>query len=637
MKIKNLAAIFATGMVLGIGAAACGAVASSNKLTDRISDEAENDSENIESEDTAKNSDTATVSTVESTLMDASTDTTKIGAVTSVSELDLAGMFTDRDLDTGYDESSACSITLNGDSAEISGSGAVADGSVITITEEGTYIISGSLNDGQIVVDVADTKKVQLVLNGVSVTNDDGACIYVKSADKVFATLAAGTENTLSDTGAEYVQGDSETNVDGVIFSKDDITFNGEGTLNISASYANGIVGKDDVKFTGGTYNITATGNAIEGKDSVRIKNGSFTLTGGNDKDAIHTSNEEESGKGYVYIEGGDFTINAKDDGIHAGTVLYICGGNIDIQESYEGIEGDTIDILDGTIKIKSSDDGLNASASTSQDSFGFGGMGGGMEYDENAYIHIYGGDLYVNSEGDGIDSNGDLYVDGGNIIVDGPVNDGNGALDKGGTATISGGMLIAVGSSGMAESFSSDSGQYSLLYGFENALEANTVITLTDSDGNKLMEYTLNKKASALTFSSKDLAEGDYTITAGDFTDTVTISDKATSAGASTGMMGGRGQGGMGGRRQGAMGENGQRPEGVNPGQMPEGSEPPQMPEGTEPPQMPDGAMKEQMPEGESSTQKSEGTMKEQLPEGETSAQISEGTENSETQDKEG
>lgn len=530
MKRKILPAVFATGMVLGICAAACGVagtVTNQNNVTDT--------SVITESEDTGKTSanisNTATISTV-----NVSTDISTIGAVTSVSDLDLEGMFTDRDIDTGYDESNSTIITLSDSSAEVTGEGVNADGTTTTITSEGTYIFSGELKEGQIIVDVDDSEKVQIVLNGVTITNDDSACIYVKCADKVFVTLAQGTENSLSDSGSEYIQEDSETNVDGVIYSKDDITFNGSGSLTINASYANGIVGKDDVKFTGGTYNITAVGNTIEGKDSVRINSGNFNLTSGKDKDGIHTSNEEESGKGYVYIEGGDITINAQDDGIHAATVLYICGGNIDVTESYEGLEGDTIDILGGTIKVKSSDDGLNASTSTSQDEAGFGQMGGGMDYDENAYIHICGGDIYVNADGDGIDSNGDLYIDGGYVVVDGPVNDGNGPLDKGGTAYISDGTVIAVGSSGMAETFSSESEQYSILYGFESSLEAGTEITITDNDGNTCMGYTLNKTASSVVFSSEDLAEGEYTITAGDFTDTITVSDKSTTTGASVG-----------------------------------------------------------------------------------------------------
>ena len=570
MKRKNLLAILMTGMVLGIGTTGCSAgTTGALEGADKIEENA----------DEAGDTDTASASTV----ANSSIDTTTIGAVTSVSQLDLENMFTSRDVDTGYDESSSAKITLNGDEVSVSGNGVAADGCVITISSEGTYIFEGTLNDGQIVVAAGDSNKVQIVLNGVTITNDDGPCIYVQSADKVFVTLADDSENTLSDTGAEYVQSDDSSNVDGVIFSKDDITFNGAGTLTVNAGYANGIVGKDDVKFTGGTINVTATGNAIEGKDSVRIKNGSFNLVAGNDKDGIHSSNAEEEGKGYIYIEGGDFNIAAKDDGIHAETVLYICGGNINVTESYEGLEGDTVDILGGTINVVSSDDGINASSNTAQDESGFGNMGF-MGNDENAYIHIYGGTINIDASGDGIDSNGSLYVDGGEITVAGPTNDGNGPLDKGGDALISGGTVIAVGSSGMAETFGSDSEQYSVKYGFESTLSEGTEIVITDSNGEVLLDYTLTKDASCLVYSSEALTKGEYTITAGDFTDTITVSDdKSVSAGKETGMMGG-----PGGFPGGETGENGERPE-FKEGEMPELPEGVEFKEG-EMPQPPEG-----------------------------------------------
>ncbi len=579
---KKLVGVFATGMVLGIATAACGA-------TSQAQNSVSIDSVDSSSTEETENTEIINTTAASGSVIEASIDTSSIGAVTAVSDLDIENMFTDRDLETGYEESDAAIITLNGDSAEASGSGVAVNETTITISEAGTYVFTGSLSDGQIIVDAADSDKVQIVLKGADITNDDNACILVKSADKVFVTLVQGTENTLSDTGSEYVQTEDVSNVDGVIFSKADITFNGTGTLTINAGYANGIVGKDDVKFTGGTYNITATGNAIEGKDSVRIKDGTFNLESGSEKDGIHSGNDEEAGKGYIYIEGGEITISAEDDGIHAATVLYIAGGNINVVKSYEGIEGDTIDILGGSIRINASDDGLNASTSTSQDSFGFGDMGGGMDYDENAYIRIYGGEIYVNAAGDGIDSNGDLYIDGGYVVVEGPENDGNGPLDKGGTAYISGGTVIAVGSSGMAETFSSDSEQYSILYGFESTLSAGTVITISDSSGAELLNFTLTKTASSIVFSSSDISEGEYTITAGDTTDTISVSDKSTTAGNATGGMGMGVPGGNGGMK-------GQRPDGEAP-QMQDG-ERPEMPDG-EMPQMQDGERPE-MPNGE-------------------------------------
>ena len=473
--------------------------------------------------------------------------------------------FTDRDIDPSYDESEVIEITLDGSSASVSGNGAEVDGSIITISAEGVYVISGTLEDGQIIVNAADTEKVQIVLNGVDISCSDSACIYVKSADKTFITLADGTENTLSDTGEAYAA-DGDENVDGVIYSKDDVTFNGSGSLTINASYNHGIVGNDDVKFTGGSYYITATAKGIKANDSLRIKDGSFVIASGDD--ALHTSNNEEEGKGYIYIADGEFELSSGDDGIHAEKELVINDGVIVVTQSNEGIEGATIEVNGGDISVNAGDDGMNATGTSttgSMDSaewdFGemkFGG-GGMMDAVEDALLTINGGTIYVNASGDGLDSNGYLYINGGNVTVDGPVNDGNGALDTGYEGYVNGGTVIITGSSGMAESFSSGSEQYSILYNFTTALSEGTEVSLTDESGNAVMSYTLNKTASSVLISSADITDGTYTIKAGDIEDTITVSGISTSAGAAGGMGGFGGMGNHGGMgNQGEMGDPG-------------------------------------------------------------------------------
>ena len=278
-------------------------------------------------------------------------------------------LFSDRDLDASYDASTAETITLSGTTATVSGSGAevgqASDGSpVITVKKEGTYVVSGSLTDGQILVDVGDEDKVQLVLSGVTMSNDDSACIFVKNADKVFITLAEGTTNTLSDAGKEYTETDKDSTVDGVIYAKDDVTFNGTGTLKITAGYKHGIVGKDDLKFIEGTYEVTAVKKGITANDSIRVKGGSFTIDAGDD--GLHTSNGDEDGKGYIYIGSGTYQIKSGDDGIHAETDLLIKDGTINITESEEGLEGYTVTIDNGDITIVASDDGINAAGGSS-------------------------------------------------------------------------------------------------------------------------------------------------------------------------------------------------------------------------------------------------------------------------------
>ena len=303
-------------------------------------------------------------------------------------------MFTERDLDVGYDESSAVKINLADDSTtvtvgddteadaseadetkaddsetdgtkaddskadetkaddskadeteaddsktdetkadesetnetETASSGVSISGNIITITKEGTYVFSGALSEGQIVVD-ADSAKVQLVLDNADITCASSAAIYVKNADKTFITLAEGSENILMNT-AEYEAID-DNNIDAVIFSKDDLTLNGKGTLTINSEYGHGIVSKDDLKLVSGTCNITAKKHALSGKDSVRIAAGTYNLTSG--KDGIHSENADDDEKGFVYIASGDFTIESTGDGIDASYVVQIDDGDFDI------------------------------------------------------------------------------------------------------------------------------------------------------------------------------------------------------------------------------------------------------------------------------------------------------------------
>ena len=299
--------------------------------------------------------------------------------------LDTEGMFSERDLEQEADLTDATYITLE-------------SGKDITIDSEGVYVIQGTATDSSIIVD-ADSAKVQLVLDGVSITNEDSPAIYVKAADKVFVTTT-DSDNSLSVTGTFTADGD--TNTDAVIYSKDDVVFNGTGTLTITST-ANGISGKDDVKFTGGTYTITSTEDAIEANDSIRISDGSFTIK--TEKDALHSENSDDDSVGYIYISGGTFNIEAKDDGIQATTILMIDGGTFDISAS-EGLEATFVQINDGKISIEASDDGINASNKSSQ-------------YD--VVIEINGGELTINmgsGDTDALDANGNLYINGGTVDI---------------------------------------------------------------------------------------------------------------------------------------------------------------------------------------------------------------------------
>lgn len=523
--------------------------------------------------------------------------------------------FTDRDKSSEYDESSAVKITLNGSSAVVSGSGVNISGSTVTITSAGTYIISGSLSDGQIVIAASDSDKVQLVLNNAEINCNTSAAVYVKSADKVFVTLPAGTTNSLGG-GTEYVQTDDNT-VDGVIFSKSDLTLNGTGTLKIDADYRHGIVTKDTLCITGGTYVIDAVKTCLAGKDGIKILDGSFTLTAGSK--GLNSGNDDDAKEGSIYIAGGTFTIKSEDDSIHADGSCIIAGGtytiaagddgihanydtvitdgSITITDSYEGIEGRRITVSGGTINLTASDDGINAATGGSSDEQRmpggqkgeFGGFGrqkgadvqsqDGQQSqemqmpqdgqqpqemqapasrsasDDDVYVKITGGTITVNAGGDGIDSNGNLYITGGTVYVAGPTSNGDGALDYEEEASITGGTLIAAGSSGMAQGMGSNSTQCSMLVNLSETIAAGSVISLKDSSGNVLISWTSPKQFSSVVISTAELAQGStYTLVTGDTQTEVTLSSVATTsgnAGFGGGFVGAGGRGGNGGGRR--------------------------------------------------------------------------------------
>ncbi len=316
-------------------------------------------------------------------------------------------LFTSRDLKQTADLAGAVAYT-------------VSDGEDIHIASSGVYVLTGTAAEVTVYVEAGKDDKVQLVLDGVSITNAASPAIWVKTADKVFMTVSG--DSALAVTGDFTADGGK---ADGVIFSKTDLTLNGTAALTI-ASAGNGIVCKDDLKITGGAVTVTAKSKAIEANDSIRISDGTLVLTAGTD--GLHTENDEDDAKGYVYIGGGSLTIQAGDDGIHAASVVQIDGGSLAIKAG-EGIEGTYIQINGGTVNIQSADDGINAARKS------------------GAYtptVEINGGEITVvmaSGDTDGIDSNGNIIVNGGVISVT-----GNSTFDYDGYAQYNGGTIIANG-----------------------------------------------------------------------------------------------------------------------------------------------------------------------------------------------
>lgn len=330
-------------------------------------------------------------------------ETNQTESTETVSTASSSEIFTDRDMEIGYDEETSARITLSGDSASSDSDAVQISGNMVTITEEGTYILSGTLNDGMVVVSAKDTDKIQLVLDNVEITSSTSAAIYVLEADKVFITTTSGSENTLAN-GGEYVAID-ENNIDAVIFSKSDLTLNGAGTLNINASAGHGVVSKDDLILTSGTYNITAASHGLSGKDSVRIANGTYTITSG--KDSIHAENTDDINLGFLYISGGTFMITADGDGISASSYLQIEDGSF------------TITTGEGSASVTMTTDTMNfgqrggfqdqtTTTTTEEDSISQKGI------KADGIITITGGTFVTDTADDSIHSNSDILITSG-------------------------------------------------------------------------------------------------------------------------------------------------------------------------------------------------------------------------------
>lgn len=557
----GLTAAMCMAMLAGCSTSQSTSSTSGTEVTSDVSTETDADKESPKGSADAENTSVKTEMTVEE--MQAAID-----EAMSDADIDITDMFTKRDLSGTYDESEAVKITLSGKTAACNSSNVQIEDEVVTIKAAGVYVLSGTLTDGTIVVDAGDDDKVQLVLDGVSITAADYAAIYAKNADKVFVTLAEGAENSLTVSG-DYVQTD-DNNVDAVIFAKCDLTLGGTGSLTVKDTTGHGIVSKDDLVVTGGTYTIDSQDHCLNAKDSVRIADGTFKLSC--DEDGIHAGNDDQQ-DGYVYIEGGDINISVGDDAIHAEGLLIITDGDIDVSKSCEGVEGDKILVTGGNIDVISSDDGFNAAGGSSgsgdnHDGFGGGpGMGGvDMDADSDAYILITGGTININANGDGIDSNGCIGITGGSVYVLGPSDNGNGAMDYGICAAITGGEIVAVGGSGMAQGFGDESTQCSALVNFDEWVDAGETITLTDSDGKEVLSYKADKKFNSVVISTSDMKQGEtYTLTVGDQSSTFTLDDITYSEG-SGGMQrpgGNLDNGGM--QRPGGSSDDGnmQRPGG--------------------------------------------------------------------------
>lgn len=369
----------------------------------------------------------------------------------------------------------------------------------LTISESGTYHLTGYAKDAPVIINAADDAVVRLILDNIVIKNSTAPAIICYSADDLVVETVG--ENILEDGKAYSDQYDED--VKGVIYSKADLTFAGDGVLRIIANYQDGIVSKDDLKFDGGTYQIKAADDGIRGKDSVYVVSGNFNIDAGGD--AIKSTNETDAGKGFIAIKDGDFMIEAGDDGIHAFRQLIIEGSNIEIAQSYEGLEAQNIIINNGKISIFALDDGMNAGGGNDDQA-----DKNPFKADSNCILTVNGGEIYINASGDGIDSNGYIYFGGGNVVVDGPTNNGNGALDSGLGITMNGGTVVAVGASGMAVDLGQESSIYNISVYFSAFQPAGTKLEIRNTSGETIISHTSAKAFNHLAAGSENFEPGE-------------------------------------------------------------------------------------------------------------------------------
>ena len=321
-----------------------------------------------------------------------------------------ADMFTDRDYEVGYDEGGSALIQLNGSTASSSSDAVRISGSTVTLIGEGTYILSGTLSDGMIVVNAGASDKLHLILNGVTVTSTSSAALYILEADKVFVTLAEGTANTLAN-GGSFTAID-ENSIDGAVFSKQDLTLNGSGSLTVSSPAGHGIVCKDDLVITSGSYTVQSSSHGIDANDSVRISGADITIDAG--KDGIHAENNDDTSLGFVYITSGGLKIEAEGDGISAGAYMQIEGGSFELVTGGGSVNAakQTSDQWGGFMGGGPRGQQLPSSAGSEEDSTSIKGLKAAGS------LLISDGTFTIDSADDAVHSNASITVNGGSFKI---------------------------------------------------------------------------------------------------------------------------------------------------------------------------------------------------------------------------
>lgn len=465
--------------------------------------------------------------------------------------------------DLTWDAAKETTISLADGASTAAGNDASAvavEENKITISAGGTYRISGKLSAGELVVAAGD-EVVRLVLDNATVTSSTGSALDIQSANEVLLFLDDGTTNTLSDASTYIDTGTDAPNA--AVYSLADLTIAGSGTLSVNGNNNDGIVTKDGLVLAAGNVTVKAVDDGIIGRDYTVLLDGSYDVTAGGD--GFKASNDSDANRGWLLVSGGKLAVASGDDGVKAATTLTISAGTVTVSKSEEGLEAAHIAISGGTVNVTSKDDGINASggsSSTTDSAAGGaeagaqeapqgapaggmgGGGGGGMDAVGDFSVDVSGGEVTVNSEGDGIDSNGNASISGGTVVVNGPSNDGNGALDVNGDLIVTGGTLAAAGSSGMAVAPSETSTQSGVQITFDSPVSAGTIVHITDSTGGVVATFVTTKTVSSIVFSSSTITAGEtYTVMTGGTADVKAGLGTGSTTGATKAMTVGAGE----------------------------------------------------------------------------------------------
>ena len=462
--------------------------------------------------------------------------------------------------DLQWDADTETTVDLADGSTKASGTGSdgvSVDGDTVTISAAGTYRLSGSLSDGKVVVAAGKEDVVRIILDNASISSSTGSAIQVDESNETLLYLEDGTSNSVSD--ASTYADTAEDAANAAIYSMADLTIAGQGSLDVKGNYQDGIVSKDGLVLASGQLTVTSADDGIKGKDYVALLGGHVDITATGD--GIKSTNDTDADRGWLHQYGGQLNVSAGDDGIKAEQILTLSGGAATVANSNEGLEAPTINLTGATVNVTASDDGVNATAGSSENAAQ--GGGGAMDAAQDAHLNISGGKVTISAEGDGLDSNGDISITGGTTVVNGPTNGGNGALDSNGDISVDGGVLFAAGSDGMAEGLGETSKQSGVQASLGTTVDAGVAIHIVDSSGSVVASFVASKATANVVYSSSEIVDGDtYSIYIGGTADVDaglgagSITDATKVATATAGEFESGMGGGMGGQGGGPGGQ---------------------------------------------------------------------------------